>query len=149
MMKKKLIVISVVTLLSVVFLGADYLELFGTSTSTRMDFVVARFKTVDMDTGAPVFGSRVKCQQTGNGNACTLKDTKSGDVLSLLFPKQTVVTKSLLFTKNTELLLSRQPDIYIFFINPGYETVNLSVPIIDIIRGDYPQKTVKMKARHW
>jgi len=149
MNKKPLIVISVVILLPVVFLGADYLELFGTSTSTRLDFAVARFKTVDMDTGAPVFGSRVKCQQKGNDNACTLKDTKSGDVLSLLVPKQTVISKSLLFTKNEELLIPQQPNIYIFFINADYETVNLSVPIIDIIGDNYPQKTIKMKARQW
>ena len=128
---------------------ADYLGLLGIKTATKLDFVVAQFKTIDMETGAPIFGSRVKCQQKGYDNACTLKDIESDDVLSILFPKQTIVTKTHLFVKNEELILPENPDIYIFFINKDYETVNMTLPIIDILNSDTALTKVKMKARKW
>ena len=89
----------------------------------------------------------MKCLQKGNDNACTLKDTRSGDILNLLFPKHIRVTESLLFTLDEELVKPAEPDVYIFFINPDYGTVNMTLPIMDILEGNAGVTRVEMQSR--
>ncbi len=135
-------------LLGAVIAAADYLTLFGSKTTTRLDFVTARFRIVDGVSGAPVFGTRVRCLQRGNDNACTLKDTTSDDVLSVLFPRHTRLARTMLFTKREELLLPDQKELYIYFINTGYMTTNITVDATDILRGEAQQVTIKMNPRN-
>ena len=144
---KLLIAFLIVFGFGVVLVAADYFGLFGTKTMTELDFATAQFKTVDADTGAPVFGSRVKCVQKGNDNACTLKDTRATDKLTLLFPRQTNISRTLLFEKNREIMKPKYPEVFVFFINTDYQTVNIKVSVLDILQGDFSRQTVKMKTR--
>ena len=147
-MKKKIIYTTLATgVLLIAVVTADYFGLFGTSKMPRLDFAVARFKIVDQETGAPVFGSHVKCQQRGNSNACTLKDSKSTDVLSVLFPRQTMVTKTRMFTRDETLVIPENQEIYIFFVNPNYQTTHITLPIVDILEGNVKMTKIRMKAR--
>jgi hypothetical protein len=146
-MKKMTVVFVTICLLAVAVTVADYTGLFGTETSTRLDFAEARFRIVEAGTGAPIFRTRVKCVQKGNDNACTLKDTLSDDVLSLLFPRHIRVTESLLFTLNEETVKPAEPDVHIFFINPDYGTVNMTLPIMDILEDNAGITRVEMQGR--
>lgn len=146
-MKKTAIIIITVIIAAGLAVVADYLGLFGTTTTTKLDFAEARFKIVEAGTGAPIFRTRVKCVQKGNDNACTLKDTRSDDMLRLLFPKHIKVTSSHLFTLDEQLVNPAYPDVYIFFINPDYTTVNIKLPIVDLLNGTAGVTRVEMNAR--
>ena len=144
-MKKKIIISGLLILfLAVVLVAADYFGMLGTETGTRLDFAEAKFRIVEDKTGGPVFGTRVKCVQKNIENACTLKNRRSSDILTVLIPKHMRVTKSRFFTISEEIIKPANDKLFIFFINVDYSTVNINVSATEILNGEFKQQTVRM-----
>ncbi|MCZ6803816.1 MAG: hypothetical protein O7D86_07765 [Proteobacteria bacterium] len=82
--------ISAITLICGLFVVADYFSLFGTKTDVKLDFVEARFRTLDADTGGVVLDIGVRCFQKNNKNACTRRDSHRVGIVSVHIPVRRV-----------------------------------------------------------
>ncbi len=149
MKRKWIILLVILILLPTGLLGADYFGLLGVKTGTRLDFAEVQFKIVEEKTGAPIFGTRVRCVQKGNDNACTIKDKSSDDVITILFPKHLQVTRSHLFTLNETYIEPAVDDLYIFFINNDYHTINMKFSVKELLSAKSIVQNIKMSSRTW
>ena len=75
MNKKVLLSVLIVVLICSALIIADYFALFGMDTKIKLDFVEARFKTIDAETGGLVLDVGVRCLQKNNDNACTRRES--------------------------------------------------------------------------
>jgi len=144
-MKRYIIYISIV--FAVVATGivvADYFSLFGISKQEKLEFVEARFKTVDAENGGPVFDVHVRCFQKMNENACTQRDSYTPGVVSIKIPMRRIVTQSLFFNQGEVLLGTLDPKLHIMFIHSDYSNPVESFIIIDIFNNPGQQYLVKM-----
>lgn len=125
---------------------ADYSGLFGLKKHLVLDFIEASFSTRDKATGSPILEVKVKCFQKNNENACTQKNTSSDMLANIRIPVQKIVSESLLFRKNEELVSSLDPSINIMFIHKNYgsiiETFNIK-QIHDRPMAEYPVRMEK------
>lgn len=137
--------IGLIVLLGGGFVVADYLALFGTSTTTKLAFAEARFRTLDKDTGDLIIGARVRCFQRRNNNACTLRDSHQHGVVAVHVPYKRIVESTLLFTKTETIEKAADPRINIMFIHTEYMKETLSLQLDDIFNQPGKEYTVKMK----
>ena len=119
-MKRKHIIVGVVSLALMLFILGDYLALFGTHKSAKLDFVQMDFKTVDEETGAMVEGAHARCFQKQNNNACSEVSSGKPGVLSLKVPVHKIITRSLLFEKDEQMVATADPGLHIMFIHQDY-----------------------------
>ena len=123
---------------------ADYCSLFGIAKQEKLEFVEARFKTVDAETGGPVFDVHVRCFQKMNENACTQRDSYTPGVVSIKVPMRIIVSQSLFFNQDEMLLGTLDPELHIMFIHADYSKPVKSIKIIDIFNNPGQQDIVKM-----
>jgi len=141
--------ISAITLICGLFVVADYFSLFGTKTDVKLDFVEARFRTLDADTGGLVLDVGVRCFKKNNKNACTRRDSHRLGIVSVHIPVRRVIKKSLLFEKSNELIKAKDPKIQIMFLHQNYHNPIETLLLDDVYSGKVNEYTVHMKPRKW
>ena len=141
--------ISVVLLLVLVFVAADYFSIFGTSKTVRLDFVEARFRTVNEDTGELVFNAGVRCFQKRNNNACTLRDSHRAGIVSVNIPFKRITESSLLFDQSVTIEKAADPKIHMMFIHNDFHNTTQTLLLDDVFSSPGREYTVKMPPRHW
>ena len=136
--------LSTILLCVAVFVIADYFTLFGTSKRVELDFVEARFRTVEKNTGNLVFGAGVRCFQKHNNNACTLRDSHQAGVVSVNVPVKRIIESSLLFTQNETIEKSADPKIHMMFIHNSHMKETVTLLLEDIFANPGKEYQVEM-----
>ncbi len=153
-MDKKKIKIFTTTIVSVViisgvFVTADYFALFGTKTTLKLDFVEARFRTLNKDTGALVFDVGVRCFQKNNMDACTRRESHQAGVVSAHIPVRRVIESTLLFKKSEKFIKAADPKLHVMLMHQNYNNPTITILLEDIYSGKQTEYTVEMPPRHW
>jgi hypothetical protein len=144
-MKRYFIYISIVfVVVAAAVVIADYFSLFGITKQEKLEFVETRFKTVNAETGGPVFDVHVRCFQKMNENACTQRDSYTPGVVSIKVPMRLIVSQSMFFNQDEVLLGTLDPELHIMFIHADYNKPVKSIKIIDIFNNPGKQDIVKM-----
>ncbi len=138
-----------VALICGLFIAADYYSLFGTRTNVKLDFVEARFRTLDADTGKLVLNVGVRCFQKNNMNACTRRDSHRAGIVSVHIPVRRIIKKSVLFEKSEELIKASDPEIHIMLFHQNYHNPTETLLLADIYSNKVNEITVNMKPRIW
>ena len=153
-MDKKKIKIFVTILASIiivsgVFVTADYFAVFGTKTILKLDFVEARFRTINKDTGALVFEVGVRCFQRNNMDACTRRDSHQAGVVSAHIPVRRVIESTLLFEKSEDIIKSADPNLHVMLMHQNYNNPTKTILLEDIYSGKKMEYIVEMSPRYW
>ena len=119
-MKKYHIIISGVFLFLLLFIIADYYELFGTRIENKYEFIEITFKPVDEETGAPVFDVHLRCFQMHNNNACSEINGRKSGYLTAKIPLTKIITRTLFFQKDIHYQETADPNLHIMFIHNEY-----------------------------
>lgn len=139
-------IVSTVLMCIAVFVIADYFALFGTSKHVELDFVEARFRTVEKDTGALIFGAGVRCFQKRNNNACTRRDSHQAGVLSVNVPFKRIIESSLLFVQNETFEKPADPKIHMMFIHNSHMKATKTLFLEDMFANPGKEYQVEMPA---
>lgn len=139
----------IILLLSAGFVTADYFALFGTSKRVELEFAEARFRTIDKDTGTLIFGAGVRCFQTNNNNACTLRESHRAGVVAVHVPYRHIIESSLLFTQDETIERAADPKIHMMFIHNDYLNTTKSLYLDDLFNKPGQEYQVEMPARDW
>ena len=136
-------------LVMVVFLlvVADYFALFGLKSKKVLDFSVLHFKTVDKQTGAPVFSTRIVCFRHRNHDICQVREGKKKDIVSAYFPYHKTQLNTFLFTKSEEIPAVADPYFKIMFINNDYYKTTEDFDMNDIYANSGQEITIKLQPR--
>jgi hypothetical protein len=141
--KKKVIVFGVTLLVAVVsVVVADYFTLLGTSETPEYVLQELRIRPVNKHDNSPIEGTRVKCFQTNNRNACTQRDSGKLGIVSVMVPSIRISTNSLLFEKGHRFLASKDPKVQVMLINLDYINVVESIEVQELF--DNPGKIYKV-----
>jgi len=117
----------------------DYFALFGTSQNEKTDCIELNFRTIDENTGALVTDAHVKCFQMMNRNACTQRDSGRAGIVSINIPVQKIITRSILFEKNSRIRETDDPKVHVMFIHEDYAN-----PVETIYVHELPELTTKI-----
>lgn len=147
--KQGITVVSTLLLLCGLFVTADYFSLFGTKTRVKLDFVEARFRTIDAETGDLVLDVGVRCFQKNNKNACTRRDSHRVGIVTVHVPVQRVTRSTLLFKKSEEMIKASDPEIHIMFIHQDYFNPTETLLLDDVYANKVNEYTVEMPPRKW
>jgi len=142
------IIISV-AIIAGAFVTADYFALFGTKTTLKLDFVEARFRTLNKDTGALVFDVGVRCFQKNNMDACTRRESHQAGVVAAHIPVRRVIESTLLFVKTEDTIKSADPKLHVMLMHQNYNNPTKTILLEDIYSGKQTEYTVEMPPRHW
>ena len=147
--KRIIVVVSSLTIFVAGIIVADYFALFGTQTEIKLDFVEARFRTLDAETNAIIMDVGVRCFQKNNNNVCTRKESGSTGIVSVNMPVKRVIKKTLLFIISDEYIKAPDPNLHIMFIHNDYYKSTESVLLEDIYSDSGKEYTTHMKAHRW
>lgn len=119
-MKKKYIIAGIILSGLIIFMIADYFALFGSKIENKYDFIELTFKTIDEETGAPVFNVHMRCFQMHNHNACSeVRENKPG-YLTAKIPVTKIITRTIFFKKDVHYQETADPKLHIMFIHNNY-----------------------------
>lgn len=133
----------------ILFVSADYFELFGSTIEKRLSFAEVRFRTLDKETGKIIMNAGVRCFQRTNMNSCTLKDSHQVGIVSVNVPIQKAVKKTLLFKKAEEIYKSIDPDINIMIIHSDYHNPIVKMKMEELYSNSVIEKTIEMSPKDW
>ena len=139
-------IVSTLLMCVAVFVIADYFALFGTSKRVELDFVEARFRTVEKDTGALIFNAGVRCFQRRNNNACTRRDSHQAGVVSVNVPFKRIIESSLLFIQNQTFEKPADPKIHMMFIHNNHMKATKTLFLEDMFANPGKEYRVEMPA---
>ena len=128
------------------FIVADYFALFGVENKKVLDFSVLHIKTVDKDTGAPVFSAHVTCYRHRNHDICQERENKNKNVVSAYFPFHKTQKNTFLFTKSEEIPKAADPNFKIMIIHNDYYKETEDFNMNDIYTSSGKEITIKMKS---
>lgn len=131
------------------FVTADYFAVFSVKQEVKLDFVEARFRTIDQDTKALVFEVGVRCFQKNNMNACTRRESHQAGVVSAHIPIYRVVERTLLFKKSEEIIKSADPKLQVMLLHKDYHNPVKTIVLEDIYTKREIEYTVEMPPRDW
>ncbi|MFT5350114.1 MAG: hypothetical protein ACI909_003120 [Planctomycetota bacterium] len=134
-------------IVTIIFIVADYFAVFGTT--EKSDYVLHEvvIRPVDNQDNSPIVGTRVKCFQRGNINACTQRESGKLGIVSALIPGSRISTHSLLFEQQYRYTSSRDPKINIMLINFDYMNEVISIEVNELFENPGKIIKVKMEAR--
>ena len=138
-----------IIIISGAFVMADYFAVFGTKTILKLDFVEARFRTLNKDTGALVFNVGVRCFQKNNIDACARKESYQAGVVAAYIPVRRVIESTLLFEKSEYMIKSADPNLHIMLMHQNYNNPTKTILLEDIYSGKQTEYTVEMPPRIW
>ena len=142
-------ILASIIIVSGAFVTADYFAVFGTKTILKLDFVEARFRTLNKDTGALVFDVVVRCFQKNNMGACSRRKSHQAGVFALHIPVRRVIESTLLFEKSEEIIKSADPKLHVMLMHQNYYKSTKTILLEDIYSGKQTEYTVEMPPRHW
>ena len=142
-------IVSLLILVSGIFVTADYFSLFGTKLDVRLDFSEVRFRTLDADTGGVIMRVRVRCTQKHIENACTRRESHQVGVVSVHIPIQRVIKKTILFKKEEEIIKTLDPKIHIMLIPQNYPNQIQTLLMEDLYTNRVTEYVIKMSPRKW
>lgn len=131
------------------FVLADYFALFGTKSKKVLDFSIIHFKTVDEQTGAPIFSAHIKCYRHRNQDICQERQGKKKDIVSAYFPLHKVQENTFLFTKDEKIPTAAEPMFKIMFIHNDYQKVSKDFDMNEIYNNSGAEIEVKMKSQNF
>jgi len=137
-------IVSLLMLISGLFIAADYFSLFGTKLDVRLDFSEVRFRTLDADTGGVVMNVGVRCTQKGIENACTRRESHQVGVVSVHIPVQRVIKKTFFFKKEEEIVKTLDPNIHIILIHHNHSILIKTLLMEDLYSNGVTEYVVKM-----
>ncbi len=147
---KIIVIIAIaIAILAGSFVTADYFALFGTKKNLKLDFVEARFRTLDKETGALVFDVGVRCFQQNNMNACSRRDSHQAGVVSAHIPVRRLIESTLLFKKSEEIIKSADPELHVMLMHQNYYNPTKTILLDDIYSHKQIEYTVEMPPRKW
>lgn len=118
---RKLLTVFIVILVAIcAWVLADFYSLFGVKTFASNEYIEARFRTIDKQTGQLIAGVKVRCVQRGNSNACAQRDSGTRGVVSILLPGKKIISRTFLFIKSEQYKSPPQPVVQIIFVHPSY-----------------------------
>lgn len=138
--------VSTLLLCVAVFVIADYFALFGTSKRVELDFVEARFRTIEKNTGALIFGAGVRCFQKKNNNACTRRDSHQAGVVSVNVPFKRIIESSFLFIQNETFEKPADPKIHMMFIHNSHMKATKTLLLEEMFANPGKEYQVEMTA---
>jgi hypothetical protein len=151
--KKKTKIFATIVVSAVVIAGAfvtaDYFALFGTKTILKLDFVEARFRTINKDTGALVFDVGVRCFQKNNMDACTRRESHQAGVVAAHIPVRRVIESTLLFKKSEDTIKAADPKLHVMLMHQNYNNPIKTILLEDIYSGTQTEYTVEMPPKEW
>lgn len=142
-------IIGTVLLVAGIFVTADYFALFGTKKVLKLDFVEARFRTIDKETDALVFDVGVRCFQKYTMDACTRRESHQAGVVAAHFPVRRVIVSTLLFKKSEELIKAKDPKMHVMLMHKDYYNPTETILLEDVYSKKKTEYTVKMPPRKW
>jgi hypothetical protein len=142
-------IVSVLILISGLFVTADYFFLFGTKVDVKLDFIEVRIRTLNADTGGLIMNVGVRCLQKHNENACTRKESHRVGVVSVNIPIRRVIKKTLLFQKAEELIKTADPKIHIMLINQNYENTTKTFLMEELYTNKNNEYVMEMPPIAW
>lgn len=142
-------ILASIMIVSGAFVTADYFAVFGTKTVLKLDFVEARFRTINKDTGALVFDVRVRCFQKHTMDACTRRESHQAGVVAAHIPVRRVIESTLLFKKTEDMIKSADPNLHVMLMHQNYNNPTKTILLEDIYSGKQTEYTVEMPPRHW
>ena len=142
-MKKKIIVIAVILLVALAsVVAADYFTLFGTREAAEYVLQEVRIRPLNKVDNSPIEGTRVKCFQKNNRNACTQRDSGKLGIVSVMIPSTRISNNSLLFEQGHRFLASKDPKVQIMLIHLDYVNEVKSIDVQELF--DNPGKIYKV-----
>lgn len=142
-------IIASVVIIAGAFVTVDYFALFGTKTTVKLDFVEARFRTLNKETGALVFDVDVRCFQKNNMDACTRRESHQAGVVAAHIPVRRVIESTLLFKKSEDTIKAADPNMHVMLRHQNYNNPIKTILLEDIYSGTQTEYTVEMLPRHW
>ncbi len=141
--------IGVLAVLVLLLVAADYFALFGVKPKKVLDFSILHFKTVDKETGAPIFSAHIRCYRHRNNDICQEREGKKKDIVSAYFPFHKTEYNTFLFTKSEKLPVAADPNFKIMFIHNDYEKISEDFDMNDIYANSEQEIIIKMKPGNW
>lgn len=142
-------IIAGVVIVAGLFVTADYYGLFGIRTELKLNFVEARFRTLDKETGALVFDVGVRCFQKNNMDACTRRESHQAGVVAAHIPVRRVIKSTLFFKKSEEIIKSADPKLHVMLMHQNYNNPTKTILLDDIYTKKQTEYNVEMPPRKW